>query len=300
VKVNKLQVIFIVFLLLLVVLPVQLYAGEKLTIYTVNYPLAYFAESIGKEHVMVEFPLPPSVDPAFWEPDENIVRKFQKADLIVLNGAGYAKWTSKVSLPMLRIVDTSRPFKNELIHIKTTVTHSHGPKGDHSHGGNAFTTWLDFSQAAMQAETICQALVRKMPAQKDYFARNFAALQDELLKLDKQMMKIGDNLNGTPLLASHPIYQYFARRYDMNIKMMMWEPDTDPGPAEWEKLQESLTDHPAKVILWEDVPLEDTVSKLERYGLRSLVFSPCPNLPEQGDFLNVMQRNVNNLAMAFQ
>ena len=68
--------------------------------------------------------------------------------MIILNGAGCEKWAKKVSLPMLRTVDTSKAFINNLIHIETNVTHSHGPEGNYSHGGIAFTTWLDFSQAA--------------------------------------------------------------------------------------------------------------------------------------------------------
>jgi len=65
-------------------------------------------------------------------------------NLLILNGAGYEKWTKKVSLPMLRTVDTSRSFKDKLIHIETEVTHSHGPVGERSHSGTAFTTWATF------------------------------------------------------------------------------------------------------------------------------------------------------------
>ena len=299
-KFSSIKNIFAIFLVLALFVPVCSFADNKLIIYTTNYPLAYFAERIGGDHVNVEFSVPPDEDPAFWKPDDEAVRQYQKADLIILNGAGYEKWTKKVSLPMLRTVDTSKAYKDKLISIETNVTHSHGPKGDHSHGGTAFTTWLDFSQAAQQAEAIYQALVRKMPAQKEYFAINFASLQDELMELDKQMMKIGDNLSGTPLLASHPIYQYFARRYGLNIKMMMWEPDVDPGPAEWKKLQNYLVDHPAKVMLWEDEPLAESSQRLEDFGLGSLVFAPCMNRPSEGDFFTVMHTNIDNLRIIHQ
>ncbi|NOR22955.1 MAG: zinc ABC transporter solute-binding protein, partial [Desulforhopalus sp.] len=92
----------------MLILPSHGHAEERFDIYTVNYPLAYFAERIGGEHINVVFPAPPDVDPAFWIPDEATVRKYQQADLIILNGADYAKWTKKVSLPLLRTIDTSR------------------------------------------------------------------------------------------------------------------------------------------------------------------------------------------------
>ncbi len=110
------------------------FAEAKLTVYAVNYPLTYFAERIGGDHVNVVFPVPPDVDPAFWSPDAKTVRKYQQADLIILNGADYEKWTKKVSLPMLRSVDTSRVFKKNLLLMETTVTPTHGPAGAHPQG----------------------------------------------------------------------------------------------------------------------------------------------------------------------
>lgn len=292
--------ILLMFVMLILVFPLQGMAENKLIVYTVNYPLYYFAERIGGEYIQVVLPAPSDVDPAFWNPDDYTVRQYQKADLIILNGAGYAKWTRKVSLPMLRMVDTSRAFKDELILIETNVTHNHGPGGDHSHGGTAFTTWLDFSQAAMQAEAVYKALVRKLPAQKQDFTKNFKELKEDLLDLDKQMIVIGERMLQTPLFASHPIYQYVARRYDMNIQMMMWEPDEDPGEREWQNLQEAAKDHPAKWMIWEGEPFSASFNKLQNMGINSTVFNPCMNRPAEGDFLLVMQANIENLRKTYQ
>ena len=41
---------------------------DALLVYTVNYPLAYFAQRLAPEGVEVVFPVPPDVDPAFWKP----------------------------------------------------------------------------------------------------------------------------------------------------------------------------------------------------------------------------------------
>ena len=133
-------------------------AAEPLNVYVVNYPLKYFAERIGGEHVNVTFPAPADGDPAFWIPDVATITAYQNADLILLNGAGYAKWVKKVSLPRSRLVDTSRRFSEQLITSTDAVTHSHGPKGEHAHEALAFTTWLDFALAARQAEAIAVAL----------------------------------------------------------------------------------------------------------------------------------------------
>ena len=285
----------LILLFFIFAMPLKGMAEEKLAIYTVNYPLTYFAERIGGDLVNVVFPAPSNVDPAFWMPKTEIIREYQKADLIILNGAGYEKWTKKISLPMLRVVDTSKAFKDKLIHIKTNVTHSHGPRGDHSHGGTAFTSWLDFSQAAQQAEAIYKAISRKLAAHTTDLSKNLELLKKDLLELDAQMTGMSTNKLGLSLFASHPIYQYMARRYNLNLKMVMWEPDADPGENEWKYLQELVKTHPAGWMIWEGEPLPESVVRLQNMNIKSQVFSPCFSKPERGDFLSVMHQNIKNM-----
>ena len=83
---------------------------ELKQIYVVNYPLKYFAERIDGDKIAVKFPAPLDEDPAFWMPDAKTIRAYQQADLIILNGVGYEKWVSKVSLPESKKVDTSKGF----------------------------------------------------------------------------------------------------------------------------------------------------------------------------------------------
>jgi len=287
----------VLFITMLLMLPLQVHADKNFTVYTVNYPLTYFAERIGGGYIDVVFPAPPDIDPAFWTPDNETIRKYQQADLILLNGAGYEKWTQKVSLPMLRTVDTSRAFREDLLHIESTVTHSHGPGGDHSHGGTAFTTWLDFSQAAQQAEAIFKALARKIPSQKAELSKNYESLQQDLLLLDKRMLDLSNNRPDIQLLASHPIYQYLARRYRLHLKMVMWEPDEDPGEKEWEHLNALLQNYHAEWMIWEGEPLPGSQKQLEGMEINSTVFSPCFSKPQHGDFLSVMKHNLNNMEL---
>ena len=141
--------------------PLPAAGGERLMVYVVNYPLQYFAERIAGEHATVVFPAPTQVDPAFWMPEPSAIAAYQRADVILLNGANYAKWLSKVTLPYARSVDTSVGFQDRYIRITDAVTHMHGPTGAHTHADYAFTTWLDFALATQQAQAISEALSRK-------------------------------------------------------------------------------------------------------------------------------------------
>ncbi len=159
-------------------------AGERLSVYTVNYPLSYFAERIGSDQVEVVFPTPADVDPAYWMLDKQTIAAYQQADLVLLNGANYAKWVSKVSLPRGKMVDTSRKFKNRYVYASDVTTHTHGAGGAHAHGSLAFTTWLDLSLAKLQAEAVYNALARKRPGAELSFKKNYQSLEAELDRMD--------------------------------------------------------------------------------------------------------------------
>jgi len=273
---------------------------QNLQIYVVNYPLQYFAERIGGDYADVFFPAPTDIDPAFWSPGRGVVRQYQKADLILLNGADYAKWIDKVTLPKSKLINTSKSFKAEYIPLEVTATHSHGPTGEHAHTGVAFTTWLDPLLAIKQADSIKEALIKLMPHQKDLFVRNYESLKNDLEDLDRKIEKIVSVDPTMLLLSSHPVYQYFARRYDLNMASVHWEPNEIPGPDQLQELNIILENHPAKWMIWEDAPMKETDEKLKSLGIRSIVFNPCGNLPENVDYLSVMTHNVENLKTVFQ
>ena len=275
-------------------------AADKLKVYTVNYPLAYFAERIAGDQAEVVFPAPSDIDPALWMPDAETIIAYQGADLILINGANYAKWISRVSLPRLRMVDASRPFADHYIQVEQATSHSHGPGGDHSHSGRAFTTWLDLRQAVQQAESITAALTRKRPAAKQQFESNLESLKSDLLVLDERLAQITTKAADRPILASHPVYQYLARRYGLNLESVMWEPDEIPSETQWAELAQLLKEHPAKWMLWEAEPASESVERLRSLGVESIVFAPCGNRPGAGDFLSVMLKNAASLEDVFR
>jgi zinc transport system substrate-binding protein len=265
----------------------------------VNYPLKYFAERIAVEHATVVFPAPPDVDPAYWMPDAKTISGYQRADLILLNGANYAKWVNKVSLPRFRMVNTSEAFKDRYIEAAEILTHSHGAEGKHAHEALAFTTWIDFSLAAEQAKAIAKTLNRKKPSLEDIFQKNYQELEKDLLKLDRDMKALVSKDPSKPFVVSHPVYDYLARGYGLNIKSVHWEPDEIPAERQLMELQNILKDHQAKWMIWEGEPIKDSVAKLKAIGMQSVVFDPCGNTPDRGDFISVMHENLENLKAAF-
>ena len=274
---------------------------SKLVVYVSNYPLKYFAESIGGDAITVKFLIPSNIDPAFWTPEANDIAQMQAGDLIFLNGATYEKWLQTVSLPGSKLVDTSSVFSDRYLNVDQTITHNHGPSGEHSHQGTAFTTWINFKLAIEQAATIRDALSEGLPQQRAVFDANFTALEKKLTALDQQIEAIvtASEKNNQPLLASHPVYDYFSDRYDLNLKSVLWEPETVPEQQQWNELKKILANHPAKWMIWEGEPNSESIQRLKELGVESIVFSPAGNTPETGNFLEVMQTNADNLKVVF-
>lgn len=270
--------------------------SASVVVSVVNYPLFYFAQRIGGDLALVEFPAPRDVDPAYWIPDDESLSKFQSSDLILANGADYAKWMQQVSLPASRIINTSDRAKEKYVEVTEGASHSHGAEGEHVHTGYAFTTWLDFQIALTQANAVKEALVNLVPDKREILEENFRALESELLELHSSMTELSEKLGEAYIIGSHPVYQYLSAAYGLHIHSVHFEPGEKPSEAQWEEFDKLQSTHPGSIMLWEGEPLPEVRSILLEKGIATLVFNPCGNLPENGDFMEVMNNNIQTLS----
>lgn len=269
-------------------------ADEKTVVQSVNYPLHYFATRLATESFELHYLIDPEVDPAFWKPGDDALTAFQKADLILRNGADYEKWMKTVSLPSSKMLDTSKTFATSYIKTKGHE-HRHGDGTVHSHAGTAFTTWIDFSQAAGQAGSIAERFKKMQPGSAAKIDENLTALKSDLDALDAAMKAFGEKWGDQPLVASHPIYQYLARAYGLEIEAIEWEPGMKIEAKDIAALKKILAKHPATWMIWEGEPTAENITAVDGLGLKSVVFSPSANVPAEGDWLSVMKTNVANL-----
>ena len=274
----------------------NMWAQKKdFNVYAVNYPLSYMTQTISGGLVNVHFDVPNGQDPAYWKPSSQELAKIQQCDLIVLNGANYAKWVQKYSLPRMKLVNSMKNSKDAFVYSGESVTHSHGSNGAHSHESLAFTTWLDFKITQQQAEVIYNSLCKKLPDHESEFKGNYNDLIQNLNKLDQELVKVTSAIKGKSILASHPVYDYFAKAYDIDIHSVHWEAKSYPSPSEWSKIKSLKEKTGATLMLWEAAPLDDIISRLHSIGIQVIVFDTSANTPSSGDFVSVMNENVANI-----
>ncbi|MBT5707096.1 MAG: zinc ABC transporter solute-binding protein [Verrucomicrobia bacterium] len=274
--------------------------SEVPTFYVVNYPLYYFTKRIVGERARVVLPKSSGADPAFWQPSEAEVLEYQNADLILLWGADFAKWVQNVSLPLSRVIDTGASIRDRYIYDEEAVSHSHGDSEAHSHGAIAFTTWLDFELMIHQSREIYESISNRYPRHAVEYGQSYRALEADLMSLDRTFNELIPESFDETVFASHPVYQYFGRRYGLEIQSFHWEPGVMPDEAEWNNFEDRLKENKVKWMLWEGAPSEETKARLQKSGVLPIEFHTVGGSPETGDFLTVMQANVERLRDALQ
>ncbi|MEL7026059.1 MAG: zinc ABC transporter substrate-binding protein [Pseudomonadota bacterium] len=272
-------------------------AQDRPRIVAVNYALQYFAERLVGDVADVVFPVPDSIDPSFWRPSIADISMIQSADLILLNGAGFATWIDRVSLPRSRLVNTSAAIEDRFI-VTESITHSHGDGGEHSHDGLASYTWLDPTLAIEQAAAIAGAVSAKnLASPEDVFA-NFADLRADLEELDAQAATELEAAQGVALISTHPRYEYFAQRYGLSIAALEWEAGAAPTEAQIGELQALVDETGAGILIWEAEPPSESIDAASALGLKSVVFDPLARAEPSGPYIEAYMRAVTEIAAA--
>jgi zinc transport system substrate-binding protein len=279
--------------------------SERFSVYTASHAVADFAARIGANAgVSVVMPLPAGRDASLWRPAIADIAAFQKADLVLLNGAGLESWVQHVSLSRSRVVDLSKGLADRLIVRQDAITHAHGQEGAHSHVGIVPGLWMDFSLAARQAQAVLDAMVARLPGKTSILQANYQRLADDLAALDAQAMPLGKALTAKGgAFAAHPRYDYFAHRYGGPIEALDWALGDMPTPEQWEELDRRRARDGGRtrsLLLWEGEPPAAAQAELARRGLRGVVFHPLMIRPAglEGDFVTIMTGNLERLRAA--
>lgn len=272
-------------------------AQERPQIVVVNDALRYLAERIVGQEADVLFPVPEGVDPSFWRPSIADISLIQSADLVLLNGASFATWVDRVSLQRSKVVNTSAQVKDQLI-VTESITHRHGDGGEHSHEGVASYLWLDPTLAKAQAKAIAAAVVARTGLPEDAVNTQLNALASDLAGLDADTQKLLAEQADMPLIATHPRYQYFARRYGLTITSLEWDAAAAPSEAQLAELSALAADTGARILIWEAEPPPAAMDAVAALGLENVIFPPMASRTTTRDLVQNVTSAVRALADA--
>ncbi|MAB77897.1 MAG: hypothetical protein CMJ89_00970 [Planctomycetes bacterium] len=266
------------------------------------YPLTYFVETIAGNELELFTPVPAQADPALWKPDTDALLALQEVDLILLNGAGFEQWVSKVSLPESRVIYTADSFRETWIG-HDEESHSHGGLAPHSHGAINGHTWVDPVLAERQAEAIFAALLERWPDRRAAFEAGLASLRAQLAEQERLWRDLCSRLRTAAVLASHPSYDYPIRSCGARIENFDLDPAAPLSAAELDEILLRAGEGVPRLMLWESEPQAATRAVLLEHGIESVVFETGEALDDaelaQGrNFQTLMLDNLKRLAEA--
>ena len=192
------------------------------------------------------------------------------------------------------LVNTSESTADRWIALKDQVTHSHGPAGEHAHSGYAVTTWMDMSLARIQAEAVATALNVRWPRHGEIITGNLTALLADIDALDDGYKEQASRLAGRKKIFSHPVYQYFERRYGMSGYFLHWEPEVMPSEEQWQLLDKIAIE--GALFIWEAEPSQEISGRISKMGISSIIIDPAAN-PAGRDWLTVQRENLTSLQL---
>ncbi|MEZ6094776.1 MAG: metal ABC transporter substrate-binding protein [Pirellulaceae bacterium] len=262
-----------------------------------SFPLFSMVQDLVGDSVAVRMPCPSGTNPADWTPTPTDVAVFQNARLFLFNGAGLSPWVETVSLPESKRYDTSQSYENRLLTNEDMVTHSHGPEGAHTHGQIACTTWLDFELTQQQLDSVAQRLALDFPELKNQILERQERLNERLGRFDQSLLAQKAKFASTPLIGSHPVYQYVANRYGMNLPCVHWEPGIVPNAAEIDRLEKLIAETNAKTMIWEGDPEGEVRKIVENHGMKVVVVDPLAARPmsENANWFDLIELQVQRL-----
>jgi zinc transport system substrate-binding protein len=284
-------------------------ADGKLTIYTTLYPLEYFAERIGGEHVTAESIIPPGSDAHSFEPTTKTMTELAESDLFIYNGAGMEGFADAAK-DTLKNEDVMTLEAAEGIHFDETKEEheehadEEGHEG-HDHGNVNPHIWIDPNLAIQQAENIKHALIEIDPDNKKIFESNFASLEEELLALDKEFREMADSAPKKEFLISHDAYSYWESRYGLEqLSVSGLSPSQEPTQKQLEDIIETAKSYNLKYMLFEQNATPKPAKAVQReLGLETLRIHNLSVLTEEDiendeTYFTLMEQNIQTLEKA--
>jgi zinc/manganese transport system substrate-binding protein len=191
----------------------------KLKVLTSFLPVYCFTVNVAGDLAQVENLLPPGGSPHDFQLSPPDVQKFNRADLLIVNGLGAEPWIDKL--------------RRQGARGKKVITAAAGfGKDTNPH------IWLDPILAAHAVTNILAALQAADPQNADAFATNARAFLRKLEALDQEFREGLEGVKGTAIITYHDAFPHLARRYGLRIAGVVEEtPEVSPGPRHLAKLR---------------------------------------------------------------
>lgn len=199
-------------------------SDDQISVYTTVYPLQYFSEQIGGEHVAVNSIYPPGTNEHTFDPTQKDMMNLADSDLFFYIGLGLEGFVDNAKKTLknedVTLVETTKNIDEEKFHVSTATKeeegHDHEHEEDGHHHGNIDPhVWLSPVISQDLARSIKDALVQKDPTHKEDYEANYKKLVTKLQNLDASYKEMADQAPQKEFYVSHASFGYIAGTYGL-------------------------------------------------------------------------------------
>lgn len=281
---------------------------NKLKIYTSFYPMYDFTKKIVGDKADVINIVPVGSEPHDYELTTTDRKNFEKANLIVYNGAGMEEWIDDLMKGMNKEI-----FVNASIGVDFIEGHSHTDDEEHEDDDHDIEDqhldphiWLSPKNAMKQLTNIYEAVIKIDATNSTYYKENLDRAINDIKKLDEEYKIKLEQYKGKTIVVSHEAFGYICNDYGINqLGIEGLSPDTEPSPKKMMSIVEFCKKNNVKVIFFEELvspKVAETIAK--ELGVETKVLNPIEGLSEKElkegkDYISIMRENLNSIIYSF-
>lgn len=210
-------------------------------------PQKYFVERIAGDYLQVNVMVPPGMNPATCDLNTGQLKKLYDSELYF--AIGYLPFETTHLYPALE----ARPDIPLIRHSDSLVLidgncgqsgkhHTHGPES-----GTDPHIWLSPRYALRISDEIYRALKEKYPEKQTEFARNYAALTQDIRRIGRQADSLLKEKKHKSFLIYHPALTYLAHDYGME-QIAIENEGKDPDPAHLKKIMDTAREKDIRLV----------------------------------------------------
>ncbi|MBP9561471.1 MAG: zinc ABC transporter substrate-binding protein [Syntrophorhabdaceae bacterium] len=288
---------------------------NKLKIVTTLFPLYDFTKNITGAKADISIILPPGVEPHSFEPRASDILKINSADIFIYTGRFMEPWAEDIIKGVdnkgLLVLDLSIGV-NLLTHKPDEHRHREGYRHNRHDEQAGIDVdphiWLDLSNAQLMVDNILAGLIKKDPANRDYYEKNAQAYKAKIGELDERYKTTLASCKKRVIVhGGHFAFGYLARRYNLSyLSAYTGSPNSEPTPRHVAYLKKIIEDNNIKYVYFEELIMPRVADLLAREtGAKILMLHGCHNITkdemERGvSFISLMEGNLKNLSVGLE
>lgn len=309
--------------------------SDALNVYTTVYPLQYFTEVIGGDHVSVQSIYPAGANEHTFEPTQKDMMNLADADVFFYIGLGLEGFVEKAQTTLtnenVQLVATADNISEEDLHISIGHTHAeaitsheeeHGHEHEateehdheheaseeaHDHGEHDSHVWLSPVLSKQLAEAIKNTLVEKLPEHEATFNANYETLVADLDALHASFEEMAAATTTKTFFVSHAAFGYIAGHYGLKqVPVAGLNSQSEPSQKELTAIVDLAKKQNIKHIFFEQNVSSNLTEVIQQeIGADTLVLHNLSVLTNDDinnneTYFTLMEKNIEALQTALQ